>query len=314
MDTERTLEINQIKEKLCDYAYTEHAKNQMISLEPMMSIGQVEAAQRETSEARLIIEKQGNPPLTRTDDVQEFLTIASKGGCLMEEQLEHVERVLATVKRLKDYLEGAKYLPVSLPYYEENLDPLEEIRMEIQRVIRNGKVDDFASKDLKSIRVSLEKIQQKMREKADSVLKNQKQFMADQFSTIKNGHICVPVKKESRNKVPGSVIDSSSTGNTLFIEPAAVATLAAKADVFLLEEENEVRRILYSLTALVCDAGEVFAENQRQMEKMDFLFAKGKLSLDMKAVEPHMNSERKIQIAKGRHPLMNPRECVPLDF
>lgn len=311
---EQTLEIDKLKEKLVELAYTDSAKQKIRELKPLLAENEVTAALRETTEARKIIEYAGNPPLTNLNSVKEYLTLAEQGGCLTAEQLEQIGVMLTTVRRLKDFLERAKQLEISLPYYEENLDSMDEVREEIGHMIRGGKVDDYASKELKSVRTEIERLEQKMREKADAILKANKNCMSDSFSTMRNGHICLPVKKECKFKIPGSVIDQSSTGSTLFIEPSGVSKYAAELDLKRLEEENEVRRILYTLTGMLADGAEILEINQRTIEKLDFAFAKGKISMEYQGAEPKITTDRRISIKNGRHPLMEKDSCVPLNF
>lgn len=153
-----------------------------------------------------------------------------------------------------------------------------------------------------------------MREKADSILRSGKECMSDSFSTVRNGHICVPVKKEYKFRISGSVIDKSATGNTLFIEPESVARLYGELQDMRVDEENEERRILYTLTVMLSDKAEVIFRNNRTIEKLDFIFAKGKLSVDCGGTEPEINVERRIRLVKGRHPLMDKSINIPLDF
>ena len=312
--TETILEINQIKEQLMEFAYTENAKEQIRNLKPYLSEGDLKRALMDTTEAKEILEKIGTPPMTSFDHVEEYLEIAEKGGCLTEEQLEEMAMVLSSVKRLKEYLNRAKELPLNLPYYEEQLDAMEEINDEIRQKIRNGRVDDYATRNLKNVREELERLEQKMRLKAETILKSNKECMSDSFVTKRNGRLCLPVKKEYKYKIPGTVVDSSSSGSTLFIEPATIGKYTQDYENLQLEEENEVRMILYTLSAMLADANEIFAVNQRIVEKLDFWFAKGRLSQEYDAAEPELVTERRIEIQNGRHPLMEKDKVVPLQF
>lgn len=312
--TEQILEFHKIKEKWMEFALTEFAKQAISETTICMSESELLVKQRETSEAKTVIEKAGNPPLSSLNGIREFLTIAVKGGCLTAEQLELVETSLTATKRFKDYLSRCKQFEISLAYYEENLEPLDAIRDAIHLQIRSGKVDDFASKLLKNLRSDIEKAENKMAEKANGVMRKQKECMSDSFSTTRNGHICIPVKKECKLKVGGTVIDKSATGNTLFIEPTEVTKYYEELQYLRLEEENEVRRILYILTAMLADASEVIEQNIKTIEKLDFIFSKGKLSLSYDGAEPKINTDRRIFIKNGRHPLMEKNTCVPLQF
>ena len=308
------LEFEKIIQKLEESVYSEGAKEKVRNLAPMLKETEVKARLKETTEARLLIEKCGNPPLTDQEGIESYMEAAQRGECLSPEQLEKIAINLTAVRRLKDYLCRGKSYELSLPYYEENLDALDEVREELNDKIRGGRVDDYASKLLKSLREGIDRQEAKMREKADSVIRANKECMSDSFSTIRNGRICVPVKKEYKFRISGSVIDKSSTGNTLFIEPAAAARIYEELQEMKIDEENEERRILYTLTAMLSDKAEIIWENTRVTEKLDFIFGKGKLSLLMDGTEPVINTRRRIQITNGRHPLMNREVSVPLNF
>lgn len=314
IDTEKTLEFNIVKEKLAELAYTDKAKEEIKGLSPYMSERELRTRLRETTEARMLLEKAGNPPLISLGGMEELLKTAQMGGCLTGEQLEMAGIVLTGIKRLKDYLNRCKQYEAGIPYYEENLDSLEQVREAIHINIRDGRVADYASKLLKSLRGSISQTELKMREKADSVMRANKECMADSFSTIRNGHICIPVKKEYKLKISGTVMDKSSTGNTLFVEPAAVGRFYEELTELRLDEENEERRILYSLTGMLADVWETMEQNRETVEKLDFMFAKAKLSLEYDGVSPKINTERRIRLIRGRHPLMDKEINVPLDF
>lgn len=314
MASPRMLEFDQIIDKLLENACTLAAKERIKNLEPILSESEVRAQLRETSEARILLDRYGQPPITALDGIAELIERAEKESCLGPGELEKIGVTLTAVRRLKDYLDRGKACEISLPYYEENLDSLEEVREELNQKIRGGRVDDYASKLLKSLREGIDRTQAKMREKAEGVIRANKECMSDHFSTVRNGRICIPVKKEYKFRIGGSVIDKSSTGNTLFMEPPAVARLFEELQELKIDEENEERRILYELTAMLSDKAEVIRQNTKTIEKLDFIFAKGKLSLDCEAAEPEINTERRILLVKGRHPLMDKRVNVPLDF
>jgi len=312
--SENILEFYKIKEKLAAYACTKKAKEQAMNLEPSVIENEVRGRLRETTEAKKMLEQCGNPPLTALDGMDELLEIASIGGCLMPEQLEKIAITLTAVRRMKDYLIRCKHLEIGLAYYEENLDSLDDIYEEISGKIRGGRVDDYASKQLKNLRDAIEKTDAKMHEKADAVMRSQKECVSDSFSTMRNGHICIPVKKDYKYKVPGTVVDKSSTGNTVFVEPAAVGKYYEELQELKIDEENEERRILYTLTVLLSDKEAIMEENYRTIEKLDFLFAKGKLSAEYEGIQPDINVERRIKLINGRHPLMEKDTNVPLNF
>lgn len=314
MEIEKAIEFDKIREKWRTLALTEAAKKQIDQTGLILSEGELKAALRNTTEAVLLLQKCGTPPLVSLEGMEEWLAIADKGDCLTVSMLEEVEKALVAVKRLKDYLNDGKSQKVSLAYYEENLEPLEKLREELHRQLRNGEVDDYATGTLKDLRAQIERVKNRMHEKADSVLRSNKDCMSDSFTTIRSGHLCIPVKKEYKYKIDGSVIDKSATGNTLFIEPKAVAQLGEELQILQIDEQNEVYQILYTLTAMVADKREAMEQNIRMLQKLDFIFSKAKLSVDLDGQCPEITLERKIRLENGRHPLIPKEQCVPLQF
>ena len=313
-DTEALLEFNKIKEIWKELALTEWARKQIDEAVPLMEETKVWARLRETTEAKKMMEVYGQPPLVSLEGVKEWMKTAKIGGCLTPEQLEGVERALAAVSRMKQYLNRGKAAGISMAWYEENLDSCEELRRSIHEQIRNGRVDDNASKLLKSCRMDMEREERAMREKADAAIRANKAYMADSFSTMRNGRMCIPVKVEFKNRIKGTVIGQSATGSTVFLEPASASRHAEALELLKIQEENEVLRILYVLTGLVYDCQEIMEQNVRTMEKLDFMFSRGKLSFRYDGTEPSINLERKIVLKDGRHPLMEKEVSVPLQF
>lgn len=314
MNIEKQIEFDKVKELWADLAVTDSAKEKIGEATLYFSENEVRKQLRDTTDARFLIEKLGTPPLQNITEIKEVIQIAEKGDCLSPYQLERVEKVLVAVRRLKDYLARGKIYGNSLAYYDENLNLLSELQDEICGKIRNEAVDDYASKELEQIRRQLIKCEEQMKQKAEQILRSNKAYMADNYCTFRNGRICLPVKKDYKLKISGSIIDKSSTGSTLFIEPAGAAKYYEELQLLKISEENEVYRILYTLSAFVSASAPVLYENLTMIEKLDFIFSKGKLSLDMDGAEPAINTERRIKLAEARHPLMEKDTAVPLQF
>ncbi len=314
METEKQIEFHKIKEIWSQLAVTQRAKERIAETTFILSEGELKKQLRDTTDSREMIEKLGTPPLQNVDEIKEIMMAAEKGDCLTPYQLERVERVLVAVRRLKDYLGRGKMYDNPIAFYEENLDEAGDVREEICRQIRNGAVDDYASKELAQLRGQIERCEEQMKLKAEQIMRADKAYMADQYCTFRNGRLCVPVKKEYKLKVSGSVIDKSATGSTLFIEPTGVARYYEELQQLKIGEENEVYRILYTLTAMVASVSPVMGENISMLERLDFIFSKGKLSIDLGATEPAVNTERRIVLKNARHPLMDRAVNVPLQF
>ena len=314
MNTEQQIEFDKIKEIWAGLAVTGAAKEEIANASIFLDELELNKNLRDTTNSRHMIENLGNPPLQDVTEIREILMEAGKGACLTPYQLERVEKVLVVVERLKDYLARGKLFENPLAYYDENLDELKDLREEICRQIRYEAVDDHATNVLYDVRTRIARAEEAVKQKAEQVIRNNKDCMADTFYTLRNGRVCVPVKKEYRFRIPGSVIDRSATGNTVFVEPAALTKYYDELQLLRVEEENEVYRILYTLSALVSDAIPVMEENMSMMEKLDFIFSKGKLSVDLDCTEPKINLERRIVLKEARHPLMDKKINIPLNF
>ena len=309
-----TIGYYHILEKLKECAATENAGNRIMEMVPILSETELRKQQRGTTQARAMIELAGTPPIPAMEHVEEYLQKAVRGDMLLPEQLEETGMFLSAVRRLKSYLLRGEEGRISLAYYNQNLAFPEELQEEIERCIRGGRVDDYASAYLKDIKKQIQILEEKVSERAERALKTNRQYLNDSFVVTRNGRFCIPVKKECRSMVPGSVVEQSSTGATLFIEPEAVANLREELEIYRIEEDAEERKILYTLTNMTAEREAELMEDIRVIQKLDFMFAKGKLSLEMDAVEPKINLEQYMELKGARHPMLEKESCVPLDF
>lgn len=314
MNTEIQIEFNKIQNMWSELAATDYAKNLIEKAGVILDEKELRKQLRDTTDSREMIEKLGTPPLQNVNEIEEVLIVVRRGDCLTPYQLERVETVLAVVERLAHYLARGKELANPLAYYDENLDALGYLRDEITRQIRNESVDDRATKELFEIRSGIAQAEDKMKQKAEQIIRSNKDCMTDSFYVHRSGRVCVPVKKEYKFRIPGSVIDKSATGNTLFVEPEGVSKYYEEIELLRIDEENEVYKILYTLTAMVSDAAAILEENMHMIEKLDYIFSKGKLSIDLGCVEPSINLDRRIKLTEARHPLMDRKVNVPLNF
>lgn len=312
--TFETIGFEEIKVRLETYANTIQGKQIASSLVPYLSESELERNLRETTQARICVEELGTPPIPCMEDLEEKVDKTVRGEMLTAEEIEEIGTFLNAVSRMKGYLEKGKDKQIGLAFYSENLICLKELAEEIARMVRNGRVDDYASGYLRDIRRNLELKSQEVKERTERLLKTNKSILADSFVVNRNGRNCLPVRKECKGKIAGSVVDVSSTGATLFIEPAAVAGLREELELLQIEEDSEERRILYMLSDMIAEEEVTLKENIRVLVKLDFVFAKGKMSVDMNAVEPVINTRRYIRLVGARHPMLPKETCVPLDF
>ena len=201
-----TLEFNKIIDMLCQSAMSERAKSRLSKLTPYMSEVECREKMQETTDAKRILESQGTPPLPAMTELDKILELSSKGAMLIPEQLLYVAQFLISCRRMKSYLKKAEALQVEIAYYGGSINDLSDLYEEIDRSIRNGYVDDSASPRLRDIRRKLVSIGDQVKAKLESLLRNKKDWFTDSFVSTRNGHFVLPVKKEYRSMITGTVL------------------------------------------------------------------------------------------------------------
>lgn len=308
------LEFGKILERLSECAVSEKVKSQALELEMILNEKILKDKIKETTEARRIMDSIGMPPISSMQDIEKIIKEVEIGTMLEPDMLVLVASFIKGTRQMKRYLQRAEYLDLELAFYGRGFYLMDELEEEIERSIRGNQVDSEASPTLKSIRRNIEIKKDGMKAKLEHIIKAKKEYLADTYIMNRNGHYVIAVKKEYKNQVPGQCLDTSRTGSTVFIEPSALGKIQEELALLEIEESNEVRRILYTLTNDVEAYLSEIKSNMEMMEALDFAFAKGKLSLEMRARRVEIGTDRHIVIHQGRHPLLPSNKCVPLDF
>ncbi len=312
----RVLEYSKIIEKLWEKCTSQLGKTIVEELKPISNLSEIIKMQNETSEAQSILIQKGNVPIHGIHDVLHYIRRTEIGSYLDPGQLLQLNNTLAVARKLKTYLkgeEGARKFPI-IQGLTESLTALREIEDKItQCILSETEISDNASSELKHIRRSITSKNEAIRNKLNSIISstNNQKYLQDAIITMRQDRYVVPVKQEHRSNLPGLIHDQSSSGATLFIEPMAVVELNNQLKELKLKERAEIERILMEIAAMIAESANEIRSNQEILKQLDFIFAKGKLSLEMKAVEPQLNDEGKIFIKKGRHPLLKADEVVP---
>ncbi len=308
------LEFPAVLAMLKECAVTEAAKQEIEELTPILSEAVCLNRMAETTAARRTLDTFGAPPLTMMKGLAEAVNQSEIGAMLTSEQLTGVAQFASACKRMIAYLLRSVDQYPEIASYMHGLTPLVDLQAEIERSVGEDRVYDEASALLKDLRRKILFFEGKIKEKVSQILQSQKKLLADGYSTRRGGHYVLPIQSRYQSQFDGRVIDTSATGATVFMEPRAITTLQAELNQLTVEEDAETRRILYTLSALVAEYAEPIRRNRKTLEKLDFLFAKAKLSAAMGANAVRIGSARSISILRGRHPLLDRATCVPLDF
>lgn len=310
------LEYNKIIELLTDHASSFSGKELCRRLKPMTSLADIQIAQEETGAAFTRIVKKGRPSFGGCNPVNDSLRRLEIGGSLGSGELLRICKLLETAGRAKAYgrHDNANDTEDYLDSYFSQLNPVSILTTEIRRcIIEEDEISDEASPALKQIRRQMGQINDKVHSTLSGMVNGSlRTYLQDPIITMRGDRYCIPVKAEYRSQVSGMIHDQSSTGSTLFIEPMAVVKLNNDLKELYGKEQEEIQVILARLSA---DAAEYISDIQTDyavLRTLDFIFAKGSLAIDMNASLPLFNTEGRIHIREGRHPLLDKRSVVPI--
>ncbi len=314
----RTLEFDKIREKLSALAFSDKAKAMCRELVPFDEIGEIRKAQKETGDALSRVYKSGRLSFSGLSDIGASLVRLDVGATLGMGELISISKLLDVALRVKEFAgKRDEADPDSLTERLAAIESLSNFNNEIKRcIISEDTMADDASVGLKSVRRQIAITNSRIKEHLDNLANdaNARGYLQSNKVTMRDGRYCLPVKNEHRKEIDGLIHDQSSTGSTLFVEPAAVVKYNNELSELYLQERKEIEKVL---AALSNEAGEKLVEiryNLKTLTEMDFIFAKAELAKSMKATEPVFNEDRRINIKKGRHPLIDPKKVVPIDI
>lgn len=314
----RVLEYNKIIDMLADKATSEQGRKLVRALVPMTDIDAVIQAQTETADALGYLFRQGSVSFGSNKDLGMCIRSLDVGSVLSIPELLRIAAFLENVSRIKSYgRKDREDAPAdSLTGYFDVLEPLTPLANEIRRcILSEEEIADDASPALKHIRRSMTITNERIHAQLTSMINGScRTYLQDAVVTMRNNRYCIPVKAEHKGQVPGMVHDQSSTGSTFFIEPAAVVNLNNELRELELKEQEEIGVILADLSAQAGAYTGALAANQSAMTTLDFIFAKASLALEQNASMPVFNTEHRINIRQGRHPLLDKGKVVPIDI
>ena len=310
------LEYNKIVERLVEKATSTPGKEYCSKLAPMTDSESITKALTETSDAVARIFRGGNLTFRGLTDIGMSIKSLEIGSTLGISELLNIKTLLGVTKNALRYDGSDESNQDSLSHYFSELNPLDDIYKEIDRcIIAEDEISDDASSTLKHIRKQKVLAGERIKSELSKMLTgNERTYLQETVITTRNGRYCIPVKAEYKSQVPGMVHDQSKAGSTYFIEPVSVVRLNNEIRELELQEAEEIARILATLSAMAGEHTIELSINFRSLSYLDYVFAKGGLSISYKGSEPLMNTEGRINIKKGRHPLIDPKKVVPVDI
>ncbi|MDY4138228.1 MAG: endonuclease MutS2 [Eubacteriales bacterium] len=315
--TLRVLEFTKIREQLAGKALTEMGAERCRALVPSCDMAEIQLWQQETEEAAVVLQYIGGHPMMAFQDVRPFLALADKGATLSPKALLSVAELLRASRTARDALVTDRDNTPLLRQKAEGLCTLRHLEQDItDAILSEDEIADRASAELMNIRRHLRGATERIKEKLNQMVRNAsfQKYLQDPIITVRNDRYVLPVKAEYRANVPGLVHDQSTSGATLFIEPMAAVEMGNELKQWELKERQEIERILAALSAEVAPYAGQLRETIDLLAELDFVFAKGLLAREMYAVTPKLNNEGRINIVRGRHPLIDREKVVPINL
>ncbi len=314
----KTLEYNKIIDKLTEFAGSALAKEMCRNLQPSTDLYEIQALQKETSDALSRIYQKGAVSFRGVRDIRGSIKRLEIGAIIGINELLSICSLLDVCSKVKAYSRNDRDpdFEDSLEAMFQALQPLTPVSSEIRRCIASEEeLNDDASPALFKIRRSMRQINDKVHAQLQMMVNGSaRTYLQDAVVTMRNGRYCIPVKAEHRGQIPGMIHDQSSTGSTLFVEPMAVIKLNNDLRELELKEEKEIEMILATLSARCGEETEALRDDLDLLTKLDFIFARAQLSRSMNGTQPDFNEEGRILIKKGRHPLLDKKKVVPIDI
>ena len=309
----QTLEYYKIIDMLVEEADSALAKESARHLLPSSRKDEIVSWQTETSHALMRLLKQGKLPFHGLRDIRPSLVPLEKGGTLGMGELLDIARCLEIAGAAIAFDNKFEELQDALSGRFAGLSDLPDLRREINRCILSPEeMADDASPELKRIRRTIKGANDRIREQLSATINSSGSMLRDNLVTMRNGRYCLPVKQEYKSTFPGMIHDQSATGSTFFIEPMAIVKLNNELAELAMKEQDEIEKILASLSALAAPYTEDLKRNIILLAELDFIFAKAGLSKKMQGSEP-LFDQNYIHIKKGRHPLIPKDQVVPID-
>ncbi|WP_214764101.1 endonuclease MutS2 [Exiguobacterium sp. s141] len=308
------LQYNDLIQHVERYCISGFGRNLLRSQRPTSHLQTVNKRLQETSEARAILDATSHVPFIGVSDMEPLIGKISRGIQLEASELEAVAEFFRGARKLKRFMAEQAFFAPLLSQYAGEMSEWRSIEEDIIQSIRGGRVVDEASKELKRVRKQIDILEGRIEERLNKFLKSaaNREAIQDGFVTKKQDRFTIPIKASYKHKVAGAIVDTSSRGTTVFIEPEAVAKLNAELVVKRTEEAVEIYQVLATLTGMVAEALPTIEATLDVIAQYDMVFAKGKYSQTIDGIAPRVNGVGKIRLKQVRHPLLE--RAVPLDF
>lgn len=314
------MEFDQVKHELGRYLVSAAGKHELSTLTPSADHDQIQYWLDETTDGADILRLTGSIPIPKLKNIQPQLKRLRINANLNGTELAQITKVLQTSMSVKNFFaEFKEQQKIELRVINESVQQLITIPTITKRLIQSidpdGRVTDEASTKLHGIRQLISKTEAEIHQRMERFTqgKNAK-YLSDAIVTVRNDRYVVPVLARYRNKFGGVVHDQSASGQTLYIEPAAVVEYNNRLRQAQIEEKQAILEVLAELSALISPYRSEIAANAKILGHLDFINAKARFARDHKDSLPLLSTDNQVIIRQARHPLIDPQKVVANDI
>lgn len=309
-----TLEYETIKQELMRHAVSYEGRRYVSELAPMTYLPAIHRALDEADEAKDLLERGASVPIPSLEGIEWVLSLLGTGYMYNEQDFSAVSVFLHSCGQLRKYMASKEQSAPRIAAYGASLQELQHVREEIERCIRLGVIDDQASKGLERVRKRLAVAKERLHRKLESIMSRHKSILQESLISMRGGRYVIPVKREYHKQIRGSVLDQSTSGQTVFVEPDEVASLQGEIELLSADEAREEGIVLSMLTGLLEQEQAALRLNIEVTGTYDFIFAKGKYARVLNARTVSLNEHGLLRMNGGRHPLLKDMVPVSLEF
>ncbi|OMD37573.1 endonuclease MutS2 [Paenibacillus odorifer] len=307
-----TLEYEIIKTELARHAVSYVGKKAVEELMPMTYLPTIQRAIEETSEAKELLERGSSVPIPSLEGIEWIMSLMGTGYLYNEQDFTAVATFLKSCSQLRKYMASKEQSAPRIAAYAPSLTELNHVREAIDRCIRFGAIDDGASKGLERVRKRIVVAKERLHKKIDGIMSRHQSILQENIYSQRGGRYVIPVKREYHKQIKGSVLDQSTSGQTVFIEPDEIASLQIELDLLLGEEAREEAVILSMLTSMVEQEQATLRLNIEVTGTYDFIFAKAKYARTLGASAVTLNAKGFLKMNGGRHPML--KDMIPINL
>ncbi|MBL7999151.1 MAG: endonuclease MutS2 [Candidatus Kapabacteria bacterium] len=302
------IEYPKLLEIIAVHAYSERAKEQLLAILPTDDTTWLRHEHNRLNEMVGILLGNDDFPLEHTDDISGLLQRARIVGAYLQGfELRDILDVMSSVRRIAVF---CSHNAEEYPSLAERASGIYENKMlekHINEAIdENGTIRDNATNELQRIRQEIFSTGAKLRSRLNKLVAKlgDEELLQDEYVTQRDGRFVIPMKTERKRAIPGIIHGVSSSGSTVFMEPAEVFEMNNELSLLHNEEQREIVRILSTLTAEIGSVADEIEHSFEVLIHCDMIHAKAKYALANGGLKPRIIEDHEIELNAVYHPIL----------